>query len=219
MQFKQVFIENDLRWVFIFSKREAEVFKAATRNKKSPIDERIIRFVEHRRMMWATDGHQLVRLKAKATPHGPTPEARSWAVEVQEFKDIVVKAKVTELVVLDTTTGNMGTIPKLEVENGDTLTPTHINFVAQFEEGFDLNTQHLTGVLDSIPDEDHAAGVGSFRMSTRFGVTLGALTKATEGASAFVFVAPSSRSGGARWIVDGDDLDGSRWDLVAMSLG
>ncbi len=218
MQFKQVYLNDDLRWVFIFSKREAEVFKAATRNKKAPIDERIIRFVEHRRMMWATDGHQLVRLEAKATPHGPTPEARSWAVEVQHFKDIVVKAKVTELVVLDTVTGAMGTIPKLDVENGDTLSPVHIDCVAQFEEGFDLSTQHLMGVLDSIPDEDHNAGVGSFRMSTRFGATLGALTKATEGAASFVFVAPRESTGGARWIVDGDDLDGSRWDLVTMNL-
>ena len=218
MQFKQVYIDDEVRWVFIFSKRDAEVLKAATRNKKAPIDERIIRFIEHRRLMWVTDGNQLVCLTAKQSEQGPTPETREWAVEVQFFKTLVTKAKISELIALDTSTGELGTIPKLTVEHGDTLAPKNIGTLALLEEGFDLTEPHLDKAMSRAPAVDQNDLVGAFRITTRFGATLGALTKATEAAPSMVFVAPAKGGGGARWVVDGDDLDGARWDVILMPL-
>ncbi len=46
MQYREVFIDGVQRFVFAFTKREAEVFRQATRNKKAPLDERIIHFIE-----------------------------------------------------------------------------------------------------------------------------------------------------------------------------
>lgn len=215
MQFREVFIEGDQRFVFVLTKHEVAVFKHATRGKKAPTDESIVHFDCSSGTVWATDRTQLVACVAKADyepkPAWPDREFACDAVELQKFHS---KFKVTQLLVIDTVTRSVGVIEKLALLDGSTIAPERLGCLSNIEGSYDLKTENMRAVLEGVPDNPDA-GVGRFVMSSRFGYSLAAIAKATGDGDALIFIVPPNRVSGARWIVE-EPLDGSSWDLVAM---
>lgn len=215
MQFKEVFINGSQRFVFAFTKREAEVLLKATRNAQAPIDERIIHFDTQRGMMWATDRHQLVSVEA-FSDYTPRPEwpVGEFAVTADEFKALVTKSKTNELIVVDAT-GQVGLLNKCDIHDGTTITTRHLGELELVVE-YDYTAAALDEVLSRLR-HDASAGAASFYMSTRFGHTLAALAKATGDGDAFIFAAPVESTAPMEWQV-ADEMDGALWRLVVMPL-
>lgn len=216
MQFKEVRIDGQPRYVFILTKDESMVFRHATRGKKAPTDEKIIHFDLATGTIWASDRHQLVTLTADSE-FEPNPEwpQREFVLDALEFKAFVTSTKSAELLVIDTEARSGGAMYKKDITNGDTL---ELRPLGGFTDpgAYSNHTKDIQGMLSEV-NAGREHGAPTFNMSTRFGSTLAAIAKATKDQEAMVFVAPPDHRSVVTWMVT-DDVDGARWMLMAMPM-
>lgn len=216
MQFREVVIDGNTRFVFLLTKDEAMVFRHATRGKKAPTDEKIIHFDLATGTVWAQDGHQLVTLTSDSDYHpGRHWPKREFVVDALEFKAFVTSTKAAELLVIDTEDMSGGAIRKQEVADEDTIEPRPLG-------GFSdagVYTRRTSDIQEAIAAANAVPkyAAPTFNMSTRFGHTLAAIAKATQGQEAMVVISPENNRSAVTWKIK-DDVDGALWTLIAMPM-